>query len=222
MIWIKICGTTSLEDAQAAVEAGADALGFIFAPSPRRIRPTDAARITLTLPRTVEKIGVFVNQTAEIIAQTVQEAQLTGVQLHGDETPRDVEKLKRTFAEEGSEIAIFKAIRAGRGFALTLEEYQGEGAPDAFLLDSGNAAARGGTGERFDWQESPAVIKLAARRYRIVIAGGLNAGNVSEAIDAFCPYGIDVVTGVEREPGKKDRAKLQAFIRAARAMHVVK
>lgn len=220
MIWVKICGTTNLGDALASVEAGADALGFIFAPSPRRISPRDAAKIVRELPDKVEKIGVFVNQKPEIIRQTVEEAGLTGIQLHGDEDADFVHEMKR--ASPAGALRIINAIPVRNGFEAELAEFEGDSAPDLFLLDSGSLAARGGTGKRFDWQDHAAVIRLAARQYRIVIAGGLNPTNVAEAVAQFRPFGVDVVSGVEREPGRKDNVKLSAFIQAARAATVLK
>jgi phosphoribosylanthranilate isomerase len=210
MIWIKICGTTSLEDALASVEAGADALGFIFAPSPRRISPRDAARIIRELPAKIEKIGVFVNQKPEIIRQTVKQAGLTGVQLHGDENGEFIAKL-----QAANDLRVLKAINMRNGFETELADFTSN-APDVFLLDSGSIAGSGGTGRRFDWEEYKAVIRLAARRYRLAIAGGLTPGNVAEAVAQFRPFGVDVVSGVEREPGKKDHAKMREFVEAAR------
>ena len=213
MIWVKICGTTNLEDALASVDAGADALGFVFAPSPRRISPKEAARIIRALPGSVKKIGVFVNQKIEIVRQTAEEARLTGVQLQGDEDADYVAALKRALTRKP--LAIMRGIPVRDGFETAFDQYSGAGAPDLFLLDSAGAA-RGGTGERFDWPAAAPIIRLAARQYPLVIAGGLTPTNVSEAITLFHPFGVDVVSGVEREPGRKDHAKLKAFVTAAR------
>ena len=213
MIWVKICGTTNLEDGLASVDAGADALGFVFAPSPRRISPKEAAKIVRALPDGVKKIGVFVNQRIEIVRQTAEEAGLTGVQLQGDEDADYVAALKRALTH--GPLGIMRGIRVRDGFETAFDQYSGESAPDLFLLDSA-VAARGGTGERFDWPAAAPIIRLAARQYRIVIAGGLTPTNVSEAISLFRPFGVDVVSGVEREPGRKDPAKLKAFVTAAR------
>ena len=212
MIWVKICGTTNLADAQAAVEAGADALGFIFAPSPRRISPRDAARMIRELPPAVEKIGVFVNQKPAIIRHTVAEAGLTGVQLHGDEDHELVNALPGT-------VRVMKAIAVRPGFEAELEAFPRR-APDLFLLDSGGATRRGGTGHAFEWEEAAPVVRLAARRFKLVIAGGLTPANVVAAIDQFRPFGVDVVSGVESEPGRKDHARLRAFISAAKSAMV--
>src|SRR5579884_169997 len=213
-MWIKICGTTNLEDAIAAVEAGAEALGFIFAPSPRRISPKDAARIIRELPAKVEKVGVFVNQHAAIIRRTRDEASLTGIQLHGDEDAEFVRELRQALAPEA--MRVIKAVKVREGFESGIAEFEGDGAPDAFLLDSGSGDARGGTGKRFDWEQHAGVIRLLSKRHRIVVGGGLTPETVGSAIAQFAPYGVDVVSGVEREPGHKDHAKVKAFIAAAR------
>jgi phosphoribosylanthranilate isomerase len=201
-----------LEDAVASVDAGADALGFIFAPSPRRISPKDAAKIIRELPANVEKIGVFVNQKVTIVQQTVQEAGLTGVQLHGDEGSAEIVQIRRS---TGRGFRVIKAIRVVAGFENRFDHFSGA-APDLFLLDSGSAAARGGTGKAFNWQDAAPFIRLAARRHNVVIAGGLMATNVADAIVRFQPYGVDVVSGVESQPGKKDHDKIKEFVRAAR------
>ena len=210
MTWIKICGNTNLEDARAAVEAGADALGFIFAPSSRRISPKDAAGIVSELPQATEKIGVFVNQSPEIILDTVMKVGLTGVQLHGDE---DAE-YTRTLAKATPRLKIYRAVPIGivvRDPAAAPTEVA------ALLLDSAADGKRGGSGKSYDWNEAAPFVALLQRKVKVVIAGGLTSANVTKAIETFRPWGVDVVSGVEREPGKKDHDKLLAFIRAARA-----
>lgn len=212
-MWVKICGTTNLDDARVAVEAGADALGFIFAPSPRRISPKDAKKIIAELPKEVEKIGVFVNQKPEIILDTVKTAGLTGVQFHGDETVEELNEIRR--ASKGS-LKFYGAMRM-----------EALGDPDqllywqpvltAILLDSGSESRRGGTGKRFDWDEAAPFVRLLRRKMNVVIAGGLEAGNVQRAIQVLRPWGVDVVSGVEKEPGKKDHEKVRAFVKAAKA-----
>jgi phosphoribosylanthranilate isomerase len=218
MTWIKICGTTSLEDALAAVEAGADALGFVFAPSQRRVSPRDAARIIAALPASVEKIGVFVNQSVDLVLDTVAKAALTGVQLHGEEDVRYARQL-----QQRNGLRIVKAISMrevgegkGKGLALAMQE----GAAKSFsalLLDSGSGAQRGGTGASFDWQEAAPMARLLGKKIPLIVAGGLNAENAARALRVFQPWGVDVVSGVEQAPGKKDPAKLRAFIAAVRA-----
>ena len=207
-MWVKICGTTSLDDARVAVEAGADALGFIFAPSSRRISPKDAKKIIAELPKEIEKVGVFVNQKPEIILDTVETAGLTGVQLHGDEEPDLAREVRR------GGVKIYKALPAAAlqhkadGFADEV---------DALFVDAGSDKKRGGTGKPFDWDRAAPLVRLLRRRIKIVIAGGLDPANIGRAIEQFHPWGVDVVSGVEKEPGKKDHEKVRAFVKAAKA-----
>lgn len=218
MPWIKICGTTNLDDALASAEAGADALGFVFAPSPRRISPRDAARITAALSPSLQKIGVFVNQTVELVLDTVEKAGLTGVQLHGDEDVQFARRLR----DAAPHLRLMKAVslrEIGQAKGKTFAVAAAEGAQaifSALLLDSGSNGKRGGTGVAFDWQEAAPMARLLARKFALVIAGGLNAENVGKALQIFQPWGVDVVSGVEQAPGKKDAAKLRAFIAAVR------
>jgi phosphoribosylanthranilate isomerase len=222
MTWVKICANTNLEDATLAVDAGADALGFIFAPSTRRVAPKDVRRITDQLPAAVEKIGVFINQRPESIIETVVAAGLTGVQLHGIEELDHVRQLRK-LARTHPKLAIYKGLHArelmpdqhGSQYGIGFVKNAGD-LVDAFLMDSGTAERRGGTGKTFDWDEAAPMIKLLARKHRVVIAGGLNPQNARRAIQVFSPWGVDVVTGVESEPGKKDAAKVKAFIAAVR------
>ncbi|HEY6936109.1 MAG TPA: phosphoribosylanthranilate isomerase [Terriglobales bacterium] len=222
MAWIKICGTTNLEDALAATEAGANALGFVFAPSPRRISPRDAARITAALPPSVEKIGVFVNQSVDLVLDTVEKAGLTGVQLHGEEDVRYARQLQ----EKNGQLRIIKAISLrevgdgkGKGLAVATQDEAAK-TFSALLLDSGSGSRRGGTGTTFDWQEAAPMARLFAKKFPLIIAGGLNAENVAKALRIFQPWGVDVVSGVERSPGQKDPDRVQAFIAAVRAAEV--
>jgi phosphoribosylanthranilate isomerase len=223
MTWVKICANTNLEDATLAVDAGADALGFIFAPSTRRVAPKDVRRITDQLPAAVEKIGVFINQRPESIIETVLAAGLTGVQLHGIEELDHVRQLRKLAARIHPKLAIYKGLHArelmpdqhGSQYGIGFVKNAGD-LVDAFLMDSGTAERRGGTGKTFDWDEAAPMIKLLARKHRVVIAGGLNPQNARRAIQVFSPWGVDVVTGVESEPGKKDAAKVKAFIAAVR------
>lgn len=218
MTWIKICGTTNLEDALVAAEAGANAVGFVFAPSPRRISPRDAATIIAALPSSVEKVGIFVNQSVDLVLDTVEKAGLTGVQLHGEEDVLYARQLQRK-----NGLRIMKAISlrevgewAGKGLALAMQE-DADKIFSALLLDSGSVAKRGGTGTAFDWQEAAPMARLLGKKFPLVIAGGLNAENVAKALRIFQPWGVDVVSGVEQAPGKKDPAKLRTFIAAVRA-----
>lgn len=217
MTWIKICGTTNPEDALAAAEAGADALGFVFAPSPRRIRPRDAARIIGALPDSVEKIGVFVNQSLDLVLDTVDGAGLTGVQLHGEEDAGFARRLR----EKRQGLRVIKAVSLrevgeGKGKALAVVGAEGRANFSALLLDSGGSGRRGGTGAAFDWQDAAPMARFLARKFALIVAGGLNPDNVSRALAIFQPWGVDVVSGVEQSPGKKDPVKLRAFISAVR------
>lgn len=215
-LWIKICGNTSLADARLAAEAGADALGFVFAPSPRRIAPDEAARIIAALPASIEKIGVFVDATAEEILATVAEARLTGVQLHFDAPSALTARLR---AALGPEKKILRVLHFDPAIETVGEQTLADPGIDALLVDSRTKTAVGGTGQPFDWMAASQTLFRAARAQgtRLVVAGGLTAGNVAEAIQILAPWGIDAVSGVEAAPGKKDPSKLHAFLTTARA-----
>ena len=206
--WIKICGTTSLEDALSSIEAGADALGFIFAPSKRHLSMEQAQRITSRLPREVERIGVFMDASPAEIAAAAGKADLTGIQLHGGGSFAEIHDYLPTAQRES--IRKIRTVLVQPGFELHLRnEGGGPEMVDAWLLDSG-----AGSGKMFDWQAARK--HLDGRQERFIIAGGLTPENVGEAIRTFRPWGVDVVTGVEREPGRKDPEKLQAFVAAVR------
>ncbi len=209
--WVKICGNTNLEDAKLAAELGADALGFIFSPSPRRITPIDASRIITQVDPRVETIGVFVNQPASTILATTRRAGLSGVQLHGDEDPKAVATLLSLARREKIELKIYKAVRMSTIDNSFAWDAQASKMLAAMVLDSGTPIQRGGTGRSFDWDEAAPLVRVLSRRTRIVIAGGLNPGNAARALSLFHPFGLDVVSGVERQPGKKDPEKLRAF-----------
>lgn len=212
--WIKICGTTNLVDALAAAEAGADAIGFLFAESPRQVEPEAAADIVQELPEQVEKIGVFVNESPEYVLQVAHEAGLTGVQLHGDESPDYVKTLVSLVHEP---LRIIKAIPAEGGKFSGLGEFGGgEDLVDAIMVDSSTRRKRGGTGKAFDWLRASDFILGLQQTTPVVIAGGLTPENVSAAVCLFRPFGVDVVTGVEREHGHKDPERLRRFIASVR------
>jgi phosphoribosylanthranilate isomerase len=206
--WIKICGTTCIEDALSSIAAGADALGFIFAPSKRHVTPEQAQRIIAALPQNVERIGVFMNSTAAEIASIVSQVELTGIQMHGEEFPPEVYAyLPKPRRDQMRKI---KTLLVRDDFARSLDGYAGPpGTVDAWLLDSG-----AGSGKSFDWQAARA--QLGERQGKFIVAGGLTPENVGDAIHTFRPWGVDVVTGVEREPGRKDPEKLKAFVEAVR------
>jgi len=205
-IKIKICGITNAQDAEAAVAAGADALGFVFYPqSPRCIEPAVAKRIIAQLPPFVLPIGVFVNQSRETIREVFDECGLGFAQLHGNETPEFCETLGRP---------VLRALRLrDRGSLLALAEYKGRMGVRGFVVDAFSPEAYGGTGQTVDWSLAREVAKAAP----ILLAGGLTPYNVQEAIRQVQPYGVDVSSGVEQSPGKKDHEKIRAF---AQAVHL--
>jgi len=205
--WIKICGTTSLEDALSSIEAGADALGFIFAESKRRVSAEQAQTIISQLPVKVEKIGVFMGSTPEEIADMAGQVALTGIQLHGEESPEEVNSCLTPGRR--STLRKIKTILVKDGFENRFDPVAAAGVVDAWLLDSG-----AGSGKTFDWRAARA--QLGERKGTFIIAGGLTPENVGEAMRTFRPWGVDVVSGVEREPGRKDPEKLKAFVAAVR------
>ena len=201
MTHVKFCGIKSIEDALAAIDAGADYLGFNFYPgSVRHIEPEDCKRITAVLKSdhpSIHLVGVFVNMPVAEIQSIRQQCLLDLVQLHGDESPADLAHLGST------------AYKAFRGIPDRLEEYLHKGKP-AFLLDAASSAAYGGTGVKADW---PAAARLAVD-YNFFLAGGLTPENVAEAITRVHPWGVDVASGVETVPGVKDVKKMKAFANA--------
>jgi phosphoribosylanthranilate isomerase len=217
-IWIKICGNTSLADALLAVEAGADALGFVFAPSPRRVTAAQVAAITPHLPLTVEKIGVFVDAALDEIETTVRACGLTGVQLHFEAAPDFPAKLRERLSPTMRILRVvhFDTESASK-VADQLAEHARNPQVDAVLVDSRTATATGGTGETFDWAFARETLFQNAKERKLVAAGGLHPANVAEAIAALRPWGVDVVSGVEAAPGRKDPTKVREFVAHARA-----
>jgi len=211
-MWIKICGNTNLEDAQLAVEAGADAVGFVFAESLRRVSAAEVSAITLHLSDATEKCGVFVDSSFEEIVRTVQESGLTGVQLHVSRDPKLASRLCEHF---GPSLRILQVIHYAQDLESQLNALRNENAIDALLIDSRTATAVGGTGIRFDWQA--ASDSFLHSRLRLIAAGGLRPENVAEAIHTLQPWGVDVSSGVESVPGRKDPARVRAFVAAAKA-----
>ena len=216
-MWIKICGNTNLEDTRLAAELGADAVGFVFAPSPRRVTTEHVAAIVPHLPEAVAKVGVFVTQDFDEIAETVRGAGLTGMQLGGFD-PHLVVRLAEAFPE----LLIVQTAHWMAGtqtatdFANSLHQIRGASGIDAVLIDSRTVTASGGTGITFDWQAARrALAALGTLPY--IVAGGLNPGNVADAISVLRPWGVDVASGVEAHPGRKDPEKVAAFIRVAKA-----
>lgn len=204
-IKVKICGITNAADAQTAVSAGADALGFIFySKSPRFVEPKVAKQIISDLPPFVLPIGVFVNEEPKTVRDISKDCGLAFVQLHGDETPAYCESL---------ELPILRGIRLrNRGSFLAMAEYRGRAGVRGFVVDAFSESDYGGTGKTADWD----LAAEAAQAAPILLAGGLMPENVREAIQKVKPYGVDVSSGVEARPGKKDPAKIHAFIAAAK------
>ena len=216
-IWVKVCGTTSLHDARLSVAAGANALGFIFAPSPRRVEVSEAAGIVVALADEVESIGVFVNESPTTVAEVASRVGLTGVQLHGDEAASQMAEFRRTLGQR----KIIKTLTVSNlqsEHHSQLEDYlDAHESLDAILLDSGSAQQqRGGTGVPFDWKDAEVIASRIRDRMPLIVAGGLNSDNVAQAIELFQPWGVDVVSGVEGAPGTKDEIKLREFMSAVR------
>jgi phosphoribosylanthranilate isomerase len=218
-LWIKICGNTSLADALLAAEAGADAVGFVFAPSPRQVTAAEAAAIVSRLPAGIEKIGVFVGATLEEIYTTVRAGGLTGVQLHFQAAAELPAKLHQRL---GPGLRILRVVHIDAAHAEVgarqIAEHLQDPHLDGVLMDSRTATAAGGTGVAFDWAvAADALLQDARARERLIAAGGLNPCNVAEAIATLRPWGVDVVSGVEAAPGRKDAAKVREFVARARA-----
>lgn len=218
MTWVKICGMTNLEDALIAVEAGADAVGFVFyEKSPRNISVEAAREIVEKLPGSVEKVGVFVGQSAEQVNDISVRARLSAVQVYPSTgaAPGALSDFVQNVQRR-----MFVAIPGQR---VTAEEDFGFFFSEEFLrrtsavfLDSGNSQQPGGTGTVFDWESAAQPVKAISRSIPVVIAGGLTPQNVGVAIGMLKPWGVDVASGVEARPGKKDSEKVRAFVKAVR------
>ena len=218
-MWVKICANTNVEDALTAAEAGADAVGFVFAPSVRQATPAVVREITLALPAGLERVGVFGSWTAEEILAAVDGAGLTAAQLHGGLDLRLAEALRTRGVAvihtlhwivggvEGED----SGARVGAELAA-LAAYE----PDArVLVDAKVGKASGGLGVAFDWGAAAEVLR-GYGELRVIVAGGLRPETVAEAVRVLAPWGVDVASGVEAGPGKKDAAKVRAFIEKAR------
>ncbi len=203
MTLVKICGITNAGDARAASDAGADAVGFIFAESPRRVGVEEARRISKALPENIIRVGVFVDEEPAEVSRISREVGLDLAQLHGEETPETV-----TAVREGG-VKVMKALRIRDATSLeALDAYEA----DLFLLDTFSERVRGGTGERFDWE----VAKSVRGRDNIVVSGGLGPENVHEAVEFFEPYGVDASSSLEDGPGIKNGERVRRFVLAAR------
>jgi len=257
MTWIKICGIANLDDALAAADAGANALGFVFyAKSPRYVALDTARAIVAQLPKQIQTVGVFVNPTLNEVRDAVTQVGLGTVQLSGDESAEFSRTLFRELANGSERPMIFRTwpakvfdVPAGKcagwdpveaGLIEPDEAYKGKrvhkihvakngdlflethgfrpGVISGVLLDSSSAEKRGGTGQPFDWERVQPWAGIINSVSKLIVAGGLRPANVQQAIHLLHPWGVDVSSGVEREPGKKDPRKLCAFIAAVRAM----
>jgi phosphoribosylanthranilate isomerase len=219
MTWIKICGITNLEDALTAVDAGADALGFVFyEKSPRKIDPQTAREIVAKLPAKIEKVGVFVDEPVEQIREIARQVGLTAVQVYmGDGEPKRGQELLLLNENETDPklIAVFPADELGQeGLLLTGTAKK---TFFALMLDSGSNTMPGGTGKIFEWSKVQVFVQFLSVTVPIIVAGGLTPLNVGAAIGFFQPWGVDVSSGVEAKPGKKDPDKLRGFVKAVRS-----
>jgi len=257
MTWIKICGITNLDDALAAADAGANAIGFVFyEKSPRNVTPEVAQSISSKLPSTLEKVGVFVNSSVECVGEMAKLIALTAVQLHGHEDKQFSQRLFNAFSNGGKRPMIFRSFPAqifdkpahesvgwdpvAVGLVEPDEAYTGKrvqkihvakngdlflethgfrpGVVSGVLLDSSTATTLGGTGRTFDWERVQPWAGIINSISKLIVAGGLHPRNVQNAIHILHPWGVDVSTGVEHEPRKKDPNKIRAFVQAVRAM----
>jgi phosphoribosylanthranilate isomerase len=216
MTWVKICGMTNLEDALVAADAGVDAVGLVFyEKSPRYVSAETARQICDELPKGVEKVGVFVGGTSEAVAEAIRQCGLTIAQIYPRESLALTDEFFRDFP-----FRVIPAISMG---LIGLDEIGGFHLANrvtekvvAVLVDSGNSESPGGTGEKFDWRKMAGLAD--GIDLKLVLAGGLKVENVGEALAMLKPWGVDVSSGVEMRPGKKDPAKVQAFVKAVREM----
>jgi phosphoribosylanthranilate isomerase len=203
MVKVKVCGITNPEDARVAADAGADAIGLVFAESPRRVSVERAREIASVLPDGILKVGVFVDAEPEEVLRISRYVGLDYAQLHGDEPPEAVAEIR------GGGVGVIKALRVRNAGALeAVERYE----VDLLLLDAWSAEARGGTGVRFDWE----LAKSLKGRDNILVSGGLSPENVREAIEYFEPYGVDASSSLEERPGIKNAERVRRFVGAAK------
>ncbi len=241
-MWVKICGNTDLEDAQLAAELGADAVGFVFAASKRQVTAAQVAAIVPHLPPHVERVGVFDSHTAGEIAAVALASGLTAVQLHGGLDDDLATRLAQRFAGSVRIVPTLhcsvaplpldahppqrasigtqesSAAQLALQLAVQIERIASLGATDRILIDSKVGAVMGGTGVPFDWASARAAFASAPSNVHLILAGGLTPRNVALAIAQLKPWGVDVSSGVESSPGRKDPALLARFIRNARAV----
>lgn len=238
MTWVKICGITNLEDARTAVEAGADALGFVFyEKSPRNVTPETVCEIVRQMPAHIEKVGVFVGNNPKNLPEIAHDLGLTAAQLHlvphidsVNETtasglgcfPRGFKRYTSMLAEwfieseDSAKRLVASAAQALDSMRSFPEADQLRNFIETIFLDSGSLQQPGGTGMTFDWRKAAPIVEHMQQVVKVVVAGGLNPTNVTEAIHVLKPWGVDVSSGVESRPGKKDPEKVRAFVSAVR------
>lgn len=203
MVFVKVCGITTPNNAHTAAGSGADAIGLLFAESPRRVSVERARDISSVLPSGVSRFGVFVDASVEEVLRISREVGLDFAQLHGEETPETVAEIR------AGGVKVVKTLRVRDEESLSsMDGY----AADLYLLDSWSGKARGGTGERFDWR-----LAESLKGYdNILISGGITPENVGEALEFFEPYGVDASSSLESAPGEKDNERVRRFVSAAR------
>jgi phosphoribosylanthranilate isomerase len=225
-MWVKICANTNVEDATLAARLGADAVGFVFAPSKRRVTAEQVAQISPRLPPTVERVGVFESRDAAEIERIVVLAGLNAIQLHSD---FDIELLEQLSHRMGAQFALIQTLHwtvgpggqsgsSANGFSQSVSDLKNFNSRRHIrvLVDSKIGGASGGTGVPFDWDAAAAAFADArAAGLELIAAGGLSPDNVGQAIRRLTPWGVDVATGVEATPGRKDPARLASFLQRA-------
>jgi phosphoribosylanthranilate isomerase len=224
MTWVKICGITNLEDALVAVEAGADAVGFVFyEKSPRKIVADSAREILAKIPLHIERVGVFVNTSLKEVFETAEAAGLSAIQVYGDqsEVSRDYLALAKSaprqkliYAMDGNGFADSGGVHQ-KSYMWLISQRLAEGLY-ALLVDCASVEKPGGSGNKFDWTRARGAVQVMNAIKPTIVAGGLDAQNVATAMTLLQPWGVDVSSGVEARPGKKDPEKVRAFIKAVR------
>jgi phosphoribosylanthranilate isomerase len=203
--FIKICGITKLEDAENAIFFGADALGFVFAESPRKVDPKKAKEILASIKGKVLSVGVFLNESARRVEETAEYCGLDVVQLHGDEAPSYCANIKVDSIIKAFRIKDTASLKAIKGYDNVF----------AYLLDTFSKDRYGGTGRAFDWDIA---VKAKSLGKPIILSGGLNSGNIGEAIKVVRPYGVDISSSIESKPGKKDAGLMKHIIEEIKAL----
>jgi phosphoribosylanthranilate isomerase len=220
MTWVKICGMTNLDDALVAVDAGADAVGFVFyEKSPRCVTVERAREIVEKLPKEVEKVGVFAGDSVAQAVDVGAHLDLDALQVYPLSCDPNGDQKRSSVRNSGKSRKIYLAFPITQFVgeeAVTIDVKDQDDTLAGLLLDSGSGRQPGGTGAVFDWNRAAPIVAQLSRTQNVVIAGGLTPQNVSDAITILWPWGVDVVSGVEATPGKKDPQKVRAFVRAVR------